>query len=392
MEIYMKHIKLLLISLLILSLLAFAGCGGEKAEEPETPADGETPSAGTETTDTDDTGDTDAYDYSQGIDVNGKWEGVTALDNVELCQYMGIEVPSDVHTIADADVEAQIADILSSFAEDVQVTDRAIVDGDTVNIDYVGSVDGVEFEGGSTQGNGTTVTIGVTSYIDDFLEQLIGHTPGENFDIEVTFPDPYPNNTDLSGKDAVFNITVNYITESVTPELTDDFVSEKLAAQYGWTTVEDMQTSVYNDLRDEAVKNYLQQYIEANSTVTTVPDTVLDYVQRSMINYFNMYAGQMGMELEDFLTSYTEYESVEDVYEQNREGNLQEAGYFVILQAIAEKEGITAKPTDVEAYFADMGVDDYSPYEEYYGMPYLMQSMLFNKVVSFVAENAVLAD
>ena len=67
----------------------------------------------------------------------------------------------------------------------------------------------MEFEGGSTNGAGTEVTIGVTSYIDNFLEQLIGHKPGETFDIKVTFPDPYERNSELSGKDAVFTVTIN---------------------------------------------------------------------------------------------------------------------------------------------------------------------------------------
>lgn len=123
-------------------------------------------------------------------------------------------------------MQSQIDKTLSSYTKTNQITDenRLIEDGDTVNIDYVGSVDGVEFEGGSTDGKGATVTIGVTNFIDGFLDQLIGHAPGENFDINVTFPDPYTNNTDLSGKDAVFNITINYIEEKITPEFDDDFI------------------------------------------------------------------------------------------------------------------------------------------------------------------------
>lgn len=92
-------------------------------------------------------------------------------------------------------------------------TSLTIEDGDTVNIDYVGSVDGVEFEGGNTQGAGTDLVIGSGSYIDDFEEQLIGAHPGDTVDVTVTFPDPYENNTDLSGKEAVFEVTVNGIYE-----------------------------------------------------------------------------------------------------------------------------------------------------------------------------------
>ena len=86
-----------------------------------------------------------------------------------------------------------------------------VEDGDTVNIDYVGSVDGVEFDGGNTQGMGTDLVIGSGSYIDDFEEQLIGAHPGDEVDVYVTFPDPYQNNTDLSGKEALFEVTINGI-------------------------------------------------------------------------------------------------------------------------------------------------------------------------------------
>lgn len=96
----------------------------------------------------------------------------------------------------------------SAYSTDTALT---IADGDTVNIDYVGTVDGVEFSGGNTQGMGTDLVIGSGSYIDDFEEQLIGAHPGDTVEVNVTFPDPYGNNADLSGKDAVFTVTVNGI-------------------------------------------------------------------------------------------------------------------------------------------------------------------------------------
>lgn len=87
----------------------------------------------------------------------------------------------------------------------------SVADGNTVNIDYVGTVDGVEFDGGSTNGAGTDLTIGSGLYIDDFEEQLIGSHPGDTVEVHVTFPDPYTGNPDLSGKDAVFTVTINGI-------------------------------------------------------------------------------------------------------------------------------------------------------------------------------------
>ena len=152
----------------------------EVASEDETGAEEESSEA-----------ETEAFDYSEGYDEKGFFEGVKALDYVPLLDYSHMEL-SDEIIPSDEAVQSQIDKTLSSYTKTNQITDenRLIEDGDTVNIDYVGSVDGVEFEGGSTDGKGATVTIGVTNFIDGFLDQLIGHAPGENFDINVTFPDP----------------------------------------------------------------------------------------------------------------------------------------------------------------------------------------------------------
>ena len=97
----------------------------------------------------------------------------------------------------------------SSSEKKLDTTKGAVVQaGDTINLDYVGSVDGIEFEGGSTQGQGTDLTLGSGTYIDGFEEAVEGHKVGESFDIHVTFPENY-GNSDLAGKDAVFNITIN---------------------------------------------------------------------------------------------------------------------------------------------------------------------------------------
>lgn len=97
----------------------------------------------------------------------------------------------------------------SSYSTDTSLT---VEDGDTVNIDYVGTIDGVEFDGGSTGGSGTDLVIGSGSYIDDFEDQLIGSHPGDTVEVNVTFPDDY-GNEELNGKDAVFTVTINGIYE-----------------------------------------------------------------------------------------------------------------------------------------------------------------------------------
>ena len=113
---------------------------------------------------------------------------------------------TDTDTTADNSTDTNSG----GYSTDASLT---VEDGETVNIDYIGSVDGVEFEGGSTQGQGTDLVIGSGSYIDDFEEQLIGAHPGDEVDVYATFPDPYNNNPDLSGKEALFEVTINGIYE-----------------------------------------------------------------------------------------------------------------------------------------------------------------------------------
>ncbi len=117
---------------------------------------------------------------------------------------------SSTDTDTTADNSTDTDNDSAGYSTDASLT---VEDGDTVNIDYVGSVDGVEFEGGSTQGQGTDLVIGSGSYIDDFEEQLIGAHPGDEVNVYATFPDPYNNNPDLSGKEALFEVTINGIYE-----------------------------------------------------------------------------------------------------------------------------------------------------------------------------------
>lgn len=329
-----------------------------------------------------------AFSPSDGIDDDGLWEGVVALDYVTLPEYVGIEVPADAIAVTDEEVQAQVDQIMSSFSTTEQVVDRAIADGDTVNIDYVGSIDGVEFDGGSTNGAGTVVTIGVTQYIDDFLEQLIGHKPGENFDIEVTFPDDY-HAADLAGKDAVFNITVNYISQTVIPEATDEFVADNLASSYGWTTAAEMSDSIREGIAAQRLDQYVQNYVFDNAEVSEVPQVLVDYQEKTLIDYFENYAAMFGLEFSDALPMLAGVSNVDELVESNRAQVDEAARSSLVTQAVAEDAGIAVDDETVAAYFADrMGVDDITGVAEQYGMPYLKLVTLSDAVIDYLVENA----
>jgi trigger factor len=363
-----KQMPLILILITVLAMLTFTGCScAGNADDTST-----------------------GFTYSDGIDNNGFWENITALDYVELCDYESILIPSDIHEITEEAVQTAIDTILADYASEEQVTDRSVTDGDTVNIDYVGSINGVEFEGSSTDGTGTDVTIGVTSYIDDFLEQLIGHSPGESFDIEVTFPEDY-GDENLNGKDATFAITINYIVETILPDLTDEFVLNNLSSDYGWSTVTDMEADIKSDLQKSAVLSYLQEYIVDNTNIISLPEELLEYQKKALLSYYQDYAEYYGMEIEEFLSTYVGVVTTDELLQENMADMTEVANLYLIVQAIAEDAGISVGDEDVTAYFeAYLGSDDYSDYEEYYGMPYLKLVTLNQAVMDYLKDKAVL--
>lgn len=335
---------------------------------------------------------TPTFNFSQGLDDNGCWEGVTALDLVTLpTDYASIKAPSDEVVPSDETVQKQIDTITQSYATTEQVTDRAVEDGDTVNIDYVGTVDGEEFSGGSTSGNGTTVTIGTTQYIDDFLDQLVGHKPGETFDVNVTFPDDYGVD-ELNGKDAVFSVTINYISETTQPDVTDDWVKENLESLYGWTTVDEMKQSIKESLQSSNLSTYVTDYVTNNSTLTgDMPEEVVSYQEELLVYQYERYAASFGVDLDKMLQMAAGVSTTDELLENQRDALDSTAKSYLVFQAIAEDQGFTVSDDDVTDYVkSQTGSDDVSTYEDQYGMPYLKLLVLMQKVGDFLTGNATI--
>ena len=328
-----------------------------------------------------------AVNYSLGLTTDGRFEGIAAKDYVTLGHYTSLTYPEEVTSVKEEDIQTRIDSIMSSHTYTNEVTDRAVKDGDTLNIDYVGTVDGVAFEGGSTDGKGTQVTIGVTSYIDDFLEQLIGHQPGETFDIEVTFPDPYQNNPDLAGKDAVFTVTINHIVETYTYELTDDFVVDNLQADYGYTSIADMREKIAADLHDTQVYNYMIETILENCPVSEVPQKLVDNEITITVKQLKYQALQYNM---DASTLFTYYYGVadEDAFRTTYEEDIREQiSQYLVMMAIAEDAGLIASEQDVKDYFLEeMDTEDYSEYVKNYGYGYIYRAVTFNNVGNYLQE------
>ena len=329
--------------------------------------------------------------YSAYLNDDGTLKGVDSATLVTLPQYKGISVPAEEYTITDDELNTQINSILDQYATYDQITDRAIADGDVVNIDYVGTVDGEEFSGGNTNGRGTLVTAGSDAYIDDFLPQIIGHTPGETFDVNVTFPDPYENNPDLAGKAAVFHTTINYIQgDKQVPELTDEFVSQTSAlADYG--TAQGMKDTIRTSMEDNKADNYvLQKVLDACQFSEFPADLVNQLVDVSMAQ-FESQASAYGLDMET-ARSMMGYES-EDAQREAMTASAQEQlKTVVMLEAIAKAEGLTVDEDALTNYFStNVGTSDYSAYQTYYGRGYLCQAVLLDSAMDLVTSSAVRA-
>ncbi|MCL2153295.1 MAG: FKBP-type peptidyl-prolyl cis-trans isomerase [Oscillospiraceae bacterium] len=387
----MRKFKTLICLFLALAIpvIMLAGCVASNNESDE-PTEEIVDTSGNTTQSEPPSTSYDPYTFRDAIDDNGFFKGVKALDHVEMFDYKSMTFPSEAYQVTEEDLKSQVDYIVSQFAEPNQIMDREVADGDTVNIDYVGSVDGVEFEGGSTDGMGTDVTIGVTEYIDDFLEQLIGHMPGETFDVNVTFPDSYPMNPDLENAEAVFVTTINYISD-ISETLTDEFVNLNLSEYYGWTTVAEMEEGLRADMRKYSMQQYLKDYFTYQVNILSMPDQIINYQENSMLNYYYEYADYYGVEFEELLSGEG-FTTVDELIDAYYETNLTNAQSMLVLLAIAEDAGMTVSDTDVEDYFQTNNMaEDIDSIVEQYGMPFIKYNVLCQKVIDFIIDNAILA-
>lgn len=383
-------------ALMLALSMVLAGCSDKDESQSATSETSSPEGAETSETATAETADPYAYlatfSFSDGFDENGYLKGVKALDYVTLPEdYNSLTLPTGTDTVTDEDVDSYIeSNILSNFATDEQVTDRAAEMGDTVNIDYVGSVDGVEFDGGSAQGY--DLTLGSGSFIDDFEDQIAGHTPGETFNVEVTFPDPYQNNPDLAGKDAVFVTTLNYISESVNPELTDSWVAENINPYLQLTTVDGLKSYVHDSLVKSSMSSAVYNQLAENTTFADeLPESVTSYFNDSFLYSYYMYAANYGMTLDDFVSA-AGYGSAADLLSaasSSIESSMKQA---LLMQAIAEKEGIVCDDAALDANVNDFfSTDDTSSYIENYGENYIKTNVLQDMLMNQLVANATVA-
>ena len=329
------------------------------------------------------------FTYSQGLDANGHWEGVSALDYVTLPEdYAAIPLKKSDVEPSEEDIQTLWDNLLESNRVNQPVTGRPAETGDIANIDYSGTVDGVVFTGGTAQGY--DLTLGSGSFIDGFEDQIIGHNVGDSFDVTVTFPDDYGDSTDeagntitLSGKEAVFSVTLNSLAVSVLPEATDAWVEENFGASNDLHTVADVDQYFHDSLYDSNLTNAIVDYLTEHAEISSVPQVLLNYQVCSQLSYYNSYASMFGYEsLDEFLSGFMGYDNADALLADTESDILNSCNQLLIFQAVAES--LDLAPTDAE-------LEAYASYTESMGEGYVHLLALQDRVLSTLRDGAAIS-
>lgn len=326
-------------------------------------------------------------------------EDVSSLDPekyIQLGEYKGLTAERINHEVTREEIDEEINLLLQSAAEFKDVVDRAVREGDTVNIDYEGKLDGVTFDGGTAQGY--DLEIGSDSFIDGFEDGLIGVNLGDTVDLNLTFPTEY-HSAELAGKDVVFTVTVNGIKEKELPEFTDDLINELSGGQYTKTAdyIEALKQQIaleYTEKADLEMYNTLWQTAVDNATL--LKDLPSDYVQgkvsTTLLNAQKM-AKEYGMSQDDFIKQYMGL-SADEFTAQAAEFGERAAKESLVLLAIAKKEGLELTEEEIEKgvqeYVELYGYSSVEDFKKDNDMEQFKEYILKSKVQDFLADNAVI--
>lgn len=268
---------------------------------------------------------------------------IEVMPEVELGQYKGIEIEKVEYNVTDEDVDNEIKKIQDQNSRMIEVTDRAVKDGDTLTIDYAGFTGDVQFEGGTAQNQ--TLVIGSKTFIPGFEDQLLGKNIGEEVEVNVTFPEEY-HSEDLKGKDATFKVTIHEIKGKEMPVLDDEFAKDVSE----FDTLEELKADTRKNLEEKAKE---KEKVESNNKViekivndsnVEVPEVLvereIDYQAKNYEQQFRM-QGFAGKEVEDLINNLVK--QYRDNYKDQAVFNVKTD---MVMNAIIEKENITV--TDEE--------------------------------------------
>lgn len=374
--------RAIMISMLLVMALSVTGCSQKTATKDKDTKTEET----AKTDDAEETESDNTEDTSEDTPTTAElMAGIDVEKCVTLGDYKGVTVEKTIQSVTDEDVQNEIDNALANYPVEV---DQAAKEGDTVNIDYVGKIDGEEFDGGSDQG--ADLKLGSGKFIDGFEDGLIGARKGETRTLNLTFTEDYTQ--DLAGKAVEFTVTVNAVKEPLS-EPTDQWVADNIE---GYDNIADYKAGIRSEQEEsneQTAENQVRyaawtQVID-NCTINEYPETLVEVGKKLYKQQVETYAKYAGMELDAYIESsgltQEEYQSNMEEYGKNV------AAQALVCQAICNKEGFAIGDDDYQKALQDM-LTEYGCTEEEliqtYGQDNVEQSIMLNRVSNLIMENA----
>lgn len=368
--------------MLLVMALSVTGCSQKTATKDKDTKTEET----AKTDDAEDTESDNTEDTSEDTPTTAElMAGIDVEKCVTLGDYKGVTVEKTIQSVTDEDVQNEIDNALANYPVEV---DQAAKEGDTVNIDYVGKIDGEEFDGGSDQG--ADLKLGSGKFIDGFEDGLIGARKGETRTLNLTFPEDCTQ--DLAGKAVEFTVTVNAVKEPLS-EPTDQWVADNIE---GYDNIADYKAGIRSEQEEsneQTAENQVRyaawtQVID-NCTINEYPETLVEVGKKLYEQQVETYAKYAGMELDAYIESsgltQEEYQSNMEEYGKNV------AAQALVCQAICDKEGFAIGDDDYQKALQDM-LTEYGCTEDEliqtYGQDNVEQSIMLNRVSNLILENA----
>ena len=320
---------------------------------------------------------------------------VALKPEVTLGQYKGVEIPKKEITITDEEITADIDREREQNARDIDVDDRPVQDGDRIKLDFDGSVDGTEFDGGKA--SDFDLTVGSGSFIPGFEEQIVGKNIGEEFDVNVTFPEDY-HAENLKGKDAVFKCRVNSISEHQVPELNDDFVQDVSE----FDTVDEYKADVEKKIRER--KEKAQKSANEAAAVRAalknakmdIPEAMVEEQAQRLVDEFAQQIQSQGMNMQQYmqLTGMNE----QTLASQMKPQALERIQNSLLLEAVSKAENIEISDEKLDEEIGKMAEAYRMEKEKLYDLmgeeskEQMKKDLAIQEAAKIIAENAVEVD
>lgn len=316
---------------------------------------------------------------------------VAIRPEVKLGEYKGLEVEKADITVTDEEVKAEIAKTQKENGRKVDVTDRPAKNDDEVKIDFEGFVEDTAFEGG--KGEDYKLVLGSHSFIDTFEDQIVGKSVGDEFDVNVTFPEDYQAEN-LAGKPAVFKVKLKSITETKLPELDDEFASEVSAfdtfAEYEEDTRKTLELRKKDAAEREKESKCIEKLIEASEM--EIPEPMIELQQERMLEDFDMRLSYQGLKLDQYLQITKQ--SREDMMEQMKPEAITRIKSSLVVEAVAAAENFEVSDEEVDEEIKKMAEAyqlEVEKFKELAGdkeLDSIRRDLKNRKAVKFLAENA----